>query len=507
MAGAEIHLLYIFGILLLVNLFYRVGKKPAAIPAESHTERGIFFMATEKIRRNAADPANIKTSIWEKISYGMGDVACNVVFALTSGLVTYFYTNVMSVSAGLVGMIMLFSRLFDGLSDVAIGLIMDRVHSKHGRGRAWVLWMAIPYAVTAVLLFCLPAGATGTVQAAYIFVTYNLCTTVVYTALNLPYGAMAPLMTSNEQDLAKINLFRMSMSPIGNMIVSAATLPVINRMGGDQAAWIKVTLIYSIVAVGMLLWCFFGTKERVNTQAAQDAETLPIGVRMGALAKNKYFLMILCTALFLSVYQTVNGTCGTYYAQYILGNNEYYSVLNLAESIPGTIAIMLLAPFIARFGKRNLVLCGALLTTAAQLTLLFVPANPTFACVIAALRGIGKAPLFGCIFTMMADVVNFGHWKTGIRVQALVFSAATVGQKFGGGITGAAVGKLMDASGFTGLASEIPSAVSMVENLYIWGPVLSWILIALLMFAYKLDKEYSGILSDMERRGMLKQAD
>ena len=137
--------------------------------------------------------------------------------------------------------------------------------------------MAIPYAVSAVLLFCLPAGATTTVQAIYIFITYNLCTTVVYTALNLPYGAMAPLMTSNEQDLAKINLFRMSMSPIGNMIVSAATLPVINRMGGDQAAWIKVTLIYSVVAVGMLLWCFFGTKERVNTQAAQDAESLPIG--------------------------------------------------------------------------------------------------------------------------------------------------------------------------------------------------------------------------------------
>ena len=108
---------------------------------------------------------------------------------------------------------------------------------------------------------------------------------------------------------------------------------------------------------------------------------------------------------------------------------------------------------------------------------------------------------------MMADVVNFGHWKTGIRVQALVFSAATVGQKFGGGITGAVVGKLMDASGFTGLAQEIPSAVAMVENLYIWGPVLSWAIIAALMFLYKLDKEYDGILADMGRKGMLKQAD
>lgn len=465
-------------------------------------------MATAKQgMQNSVDEANVRTSIFEKVSYGMGDVACNVVFALTSGLVTYFYTNVMSVSAAMVGMIMLFSRVFDGLSDVVIGLIMDKVHSKHGRGRVWVLWMAIPYGVTAVALFCLPANATAAVQAIYIFITYNLCTTVVYTALNLPYGAMAPLMTRNEQDLAKINLFRMAMSPIGNMIVSAATLPIINRMGGDQAAWIKVTLIYSVVAIVLLLWCFFGTTERVRTQAAQEAEKLPVGVRFGALIHNKYFLLILISALFLAVYQTVNGTCATYYAQYILGNNEYYSVLNLAENIPQVIVIMILAPFIKKFGKRNLVLWGAILTAVAQLLLLFVPANPTFAAVIAAIRGIGKAPLFGCIFTMMADVVNYGHWKTGVRVQALIFSAATVGQKFGGGIDGAVVGWLMDASGFTGLEQEIPSAVAMVENLYIWGTVLAWGVIILLMLAYKLDKQYDGMIADMEQKGMLKQAD
>lgn len=110
--------------------------------------------------RTISDRGNVKTSLFEKISYGMGDVACNVVFALTSGLVTYFYTNVMSVSAGLVGMIMLLSRFFDGFSDLAIGVIMDKVHSKHGRGRAWVLWMTIPYGVTAVALFCLPPQAT-----------------------------------------------------------------------------------------------------------------------------------------------------------------------------------------------------------------------------------------------------------------------------------------------------------------------------------------------------------
>ena len=449
----------------------------------------------------------LKTSLFEKISYGMGDVACNVVFALTSGLVTYFYTNVMGVSAALVGMIMLISRIFDGVSDVTIGVIMDKIHSKHGRGRAWILWMMIPYGVTAVALFCLPPQATGAVQAIYIFITYNLCTTVVYTALNLPYGAMAPLMTNDEQDLAKINLFRMSMSPIGYLIVSAATLPIINRMGGDQAAWIKVTIIYSLVAIALLLWCFLGTKERVQMQAAEEAEKLPLSTRFGALLKNKYFLLTMCSTLCLAMYQTINGTCATYYAQYVLGNNEYFSALNMAETIPQIAVIMILAPFIKKFGKRNLVLAGSIIIVIAQLALLVAPANPTWAIAVAALRGLGKAPLFGCCFTMTADIVNYGHWKTGVRVQALVFSAGTFGQKFGGGIAGALVGNLMDKSGFTGLAQEIPSAVAMVKNLYIWGAVVAWALIAIIMFAYKLDKEYDGIMADMERKGMLKQAD
>lgn len=386
--------------------------------------------------RTISDRGNVKTSLFEKISYGMGDVACNVVFALTSGLVTYFYTNVMSVSAGLVGMIMLLSRFFDGFSDLAIGVIMDKVHSKHGRGRAWVLWMTIPYGVTAVALFCLPLQATGIAQALYIFVTYNLCTTVVYTALNLPYATMAPLMTRDENDLAKINLFRMSMSPIGNLIVSAVTLPLINRMGGDQAAWIKVTLVYAVVAMILLLWCFFGTKERVNFQAASKAESLPLSQRIKALGKNKYFLIMMGATLTLAIYQTLNGTVATYYSQYVLGHNEFYSVLNLAENIPQIIVIMILAPFIKRFGKRNLALAGAIIAAAAQVLLMVQPDN--FGCVLAAaaLRGIGKAPFMGVVFTMTADIINYGHWVTGVRVQALTFSASTVGMKFGGGIAG-----------------------------------------------------------------------
>lgn len=451
-------------------------------------------------KQEQALDASFRTRVPEKVAYGMGDVACNVVFALTSGLIVYFYTNVIGISAGLVGTILLLSRLFDGISDLAIAQIMDKVNSKHGKARAWVLWMSIPYGLSAVALFCVPAHATTVVQAIYIFITYNLCTTVVYTALNLPYAAMAPLMTKNDNDLAKLNLFRMAMSPIGNMIVTACTLPFIRMLGGDQKAWITVTVIYSVVAFLMLMWCFFGCKERFHTEAAKEAEGMPFMTRLKAALCNKYFVFLILTMVAVSLYQNVNGTCSTYYAQYLLGNRELMGVMQTAENIPQVLFIIGMAPFIKKFGKRNLVLFGGALCAVAQLALLAAPTNFPLVVAAAVVRGIGKAPFFGCIFTMIADTIEYGHWKTGIRVHALLFSAFTVGQKFGGGIAGWIIGKLMDASGFTGLATEIPSAVAMVKNLYIFGTVIAWVAVVVLMVLYHLDKEYDGIVTDLAKR-------
>ena len=440
------------------------------------------------------------TSLVEKFAYGMGDVACNVVFAITSSLLVYYYTNVVGISAALVGTILLVSRLFDGISDLTMAQVMDKVNSRHGKYRAWVLWMSIPYGVSAVLLMTVPASATYAVQAIYIFVTYNLCTTVCYTALNLPYSSLAPTMTNDDNDLAKLNLFRMSMSPIGNLIITALTLPFINRLGGDRRAWIIVTVIYAVIAFGMLMWTFFGTKERFRPAAAKEAEGLPLSTRLGAAFKNKYFVMLTLTMISVSLYQNVNGTCTTYYAQYVLGNVEVMGVLQTAEKIPWIIGVIVMAPFIKKFGKRNLVLFGALLNIVAMVLVQFAPTSYPVLLTAAVMRGFGESPFYGCIFTMIADAIEYGHWKTGIRVHALLFSAFTVGQKLGGGIAAWAIGQLMTASGFTGLEVEIPSAVAMVKNLYIWGSALAWIGVAVIMIFYHLDKEYKGIIADLAAR-------
>lgn len=315
---------------------------------------------------------------------------------------------------------------------------------------------------------------------------------------DLPYSAMAPLMTNDEEDLAKLNIFRMSMSPVSNMIVTALSLPLINFLGGDQRAWIIVTAVYGIIAFGMLMWTFLGTKERFHTEAAAEAENLPFRVRLKAAAQNKYFIIMFLMVMALALYQNVNGTVSTYYAQYVLGNAEIMGVMQTCEKIPWILGIICMAPLIKKFGKRNLVLGGAIICIAAQIILMINPENMKLVLAASIIRGLGEAPINGLTFTMLADVINYGHWKTGIRVHALIFSTFTVGQKFGGGVAGWAIGQLMQLSGFTGSVTETVEAVAMIKNLYIYGVILAWGLIAICMLAYHLDKEYDQVLAELK---------
>ena len=195
-----------------------------------------------------------------------GDVACNVVYGVIATLLTLFYTDYAGVSVATVGLVMLISRFFDGGSDVVMGFIVDRTHSKWGQSRPWILWMSLPYALSAILLFSVP-HTNATIQFLYIFVTYNFCTTVCYTAINLPYGSLSAMMTRDSKERDLLSVFRMGMSPMGRIIAVTCTMPLIKLFGDDQAAWIKVMSIWAAIAFLLLITCFVKCEETVHIAA------------------------------------------------------------------------------------------------------------------------------------------------------------------------------------------------------------------------------------------------
>ena len=439
-------------------------------------------------------------SLREKICYGLGDSACNVVYGLCSTLLTFFYTDYVGVDIALVGIIFLITRFFDGVSDIIMGFITDRTHSKWGKARPWILWMSVPYAVTFVLLFLIPANATTLVQGIYIFVTYNLVNTVVYTALNLPYSTMASLITRDEKSRASTQAWRIFCGPGGKMVVTVSTIPLVQAFGNTQQSWIIVACIYAVIALILLLICFFNIEERVVIEAAKG-KTFTVMENLKALFSNQYWAICLGLWGFMVMMSTVTGTIETYYCKYTLGNEALYSPIYAAELISQCIVVLIVPHFVPRFGKRNLTLAGILLVIVAQLVWMSNPLSVPIAMVSGVLRGIGVAPLWACVFPMIADSAEFGQWKTHVRQDGMIFSAASVGSKLGGGLASAGIGLLMDSVGYDGtLAAQSAEAMDMIYNICMYAPIIFSVIIVVLCLLYKLDKIYPQVIADLKER-------
>ncbi|MEG0168310.1 MAG: MFS transporter, partial [Ruthenibacterium sp.] len=225
-------------------------------------------------------------------AYGCGDLASNLVMVLTGTYISFFYSDALGLNIAIVGAIIFASRFLDGLSDVFMGFIMDKTKSKHGKARAWMLWLAVPFGVcTALLTFVPKIGDLG--QYIYIFISYNVVTTILYTGINIPYGALNSLMTRDQHQREIINVFRMTMAQIGGIAINMFTLPLVNAMGGsgDQKSWMIVSCLYGFLASALFLLCFFKTKERVHAVSENDRK-IGLGKTLSIMMKNDQWLIV-----------------------------------------------------------------------------------------------------------------------------------------------------------------------------------------------------------------------
>lgn len=437
-----------------------------------------------------------------RVAYGGGDTACNIVWGAMS-ILTFFYTDYAGISPITVGLVMLISRLFDGFSDVIMGFIVERTHSKWGQSRPWILWMSVPFAVSFVLIFTVPQ-TTETLQFIYLFVTYNLCTTVSYTAINLPYSSLSAMMTRSSEQRDLLSIVRQAMSPCGKIIAISATLPLIKVFGNDQMAWIKVMSIWAVLALILLLICFIKSEEKVVIKAKKKIATISVRKSLKYLLSNKYFWIAMILWMMQNVIFCVTATLLPYYCKYIFNDDSFYSILYLIET--GTmVGFTFVSPMLLRkFGKRNMSLFGVCLALIGHLIFLFNPLNfywLLFSCII---RGIGFAPLNSVLFGFFGDVVEYAQYKYHVRQEGLIFSGGSVGTKVGYGVTGAILTGLLSYSGYvsstTASAVQPQSAIDMIVHLYMFAPIVVWIIIIVALLLYKLDKQYPMIMRELVKR-------
>ncbi len=439
-----------------------------------------------------------------RFAYGCGDTACNVVFGMISTLLTLFYTDYVGVSPATVGMVMLLSRLFDGFSDAVMGIIVEKTNSKWGKARPWILWMSVPYAISAVLLFTVP-HTTETMQFFYMFVTYNFVTTVCYTAINLPYSSLSAMMTRVSAERDMLSIVRMGLSPFGRILAVTCTMPVVKLFGDDQAAWAKTMAIWAAIALVLLLICFFKCEETVEIEAKKNQEKVPAKRALKALVCNQYFWAVVILWTMQNGIYCITGTILPYYCKYIFNNDTWmYSALYLTETLL-IVAVTFCSPMLLkRFGKRNMSLAGVILALVGQILFCFNPHSFTWMVMSCVIRAIGLAPLNSIVFGFLGDVVEFGQWKTHIRQESLIFAGSSVGMKVGAGLTSAIITGLLSVAGYvsssTGNIVQPDGAVEMIINIYKYGPMIVWIVVIITLALYKLDKQYPAIMEELAER-------
>lgn len=456
------------------------------------------MLKTANINENDVNTSIEKVSGKEKVSYGLGNLGANLLITTANTFIMFFYTEIGGIAAATVGTILLIARFIDGASDLVMGVVVDKTKSRHGKGRPWMKWLAIPYALAIILLFSAPNfGDTGSII--YAFVTYTFAVGIIYTAVSVPYNSMIGSISRDQKVRGQLSISRTIFGFAGALLINAVTIPLVDLFGGGKMGWQLLAVLYGVIAIVLYIICFRNTKERVQDDVPETNESIPVKEGLKALFKNKYWLMVIGLMLISFTNSGISGV-NVYYAQYILGDPALVGAIGVATFLPIIVTALILGPLM-KFGNKNLAIVGSILSMIGSLIIIIDAQSVAALFTGIIIRSIGMAPLTIVGFAMLGDTIEYGEWKHGVRTEGLTFSAATFGEKVGTGIGGMLVGAIMGVGGYIGGAAEqSQSALDAIQFVFIYIPIILVIITLVILWFYKLDKEYPQIIEELNER-------
>ena len=212
----------------------------------------------------------------ERIGYGSGQLGMNAINAVIGSFLTIYFTNAALLDAGIIATIIAVSKVFDGISDLIMGNIVDRTKSRFGKARVWMMRMCIPFAVTTVLLFTVPGNWPDMAKYIYVFIFYNLVNTVCFTSMAVPYYSMISLMTKNAYERGMLGNIQQIFQTLANVVINSVFIVMLTAFTNNteniytQRAFTMTMIVISVVMVILSLICFFSTKERVKDDTQSE---------------------------------------------------------------------------------------------------------------------------------------------------------------------------------------------------------------------------------------------
>lgn len=436
----------------------------------------------------------------DKIGYAFGDFGNDFTFMLSSMFMMKFYTDVMGVSAGIVGLLMMAARFVDAVTDVTMGQIVDRSKpTRDGKFRPWLRRMCGPVAIAAFLIFQSAfAGMSMTFKIVWMFLTYILWGSIFYTSINIPYGSMASAISPYPNDRAQLSTFRTIGATLANLIIGTGTPMVAYVMvdGATVLSGSRMTVIAGIFAVcGIVchLLCFRLVTERV--EVPQNTSKLDIGKMLKSIITNRALLGIIAAAIMLLLGMLGMSGMAPYVFPVYYNSGSAQSLSSLASNLA---VLFICAPFAAKIaasiGKKELSIVSCLFGAAIWLICLIV--RPQSAMVFVAfytVSYIGLGLFNTIIWAMITDVIDEAEVKNGIREDGTIYSVYSFARKLGQALSSGMIGGLLTFIGYNKTVAANPSAypevLSGIFNLSCIIPAVGLIAVALaLIFIYPLSK-------------------
>lgn len=449
----------------------------------------------------------------EKMGFALGGQGANFYTMIISSFLLVYYTNVLGISAGIVATVMGVSKILDGVSDLVAGYLLDRTHTKYGKCRPWLLRMILPTAICMILMFYVPAGFEGGLKAAYIFVTYNLVSTVCLTMMGVAHAALNGSMSMNQKDRGLNGGFMMLFGIVGGIILNSTVLQITSAVGGGdpytQKGWLVMILIYTVVFAILSLFGFFCTTERVtlsqwerNEESRSEEKDPKVKVleALKILLHDKYWVIFVITMICVLYMQTSNGMSNVYFAQYVLGDVFIYTPLANFTSIGALVGAVVTLILMTKIKKRNICMMGLLLIGIGAI----IPAishGMILLYVSSAMKGVGTGVAACVLPGMLQDSISYAQWQSGKDVLGMGNAAYSFCNKLGASLGTIVLGWLLEMGGFDGTQTTQPaSAITAINTLYIWIPAITMLLSAVCMYFYDLDNIFDKIAADLKER-------
>lgn len=471
-----------------------------------------------------------KAGLSEKIGYGFGDMSSSMFWKIFSYYLPFFYSNIFGLSLAHAGTLVLVTKLYDAVSDPVMGLIADRTNTRWGKYRPYLLWIAIPFAVAGVLAFFTPQTDNYTFKHVYAYVTYILMMTV-YTAINVPYGAMLGVMTDDSREKSVFSSFRMFFAFIGSFIAMGSFEPLLKLRqsilgtlpaewtlaDSTPADWTIAVSVIGIVCAVLFILSFVMTRERV-TEAEMAKESVKensnetaktsVAEDLKALVANGPWWMLLGGGIAILLFNCVRGGAAAYYFADVLGTNAIFTLalfLTVGE-ISQLVGVVVTVPVSEKIGKKATFLLVLAAVTILSIIVAFLPETPAgmWALLVSQILiciAIGiNSPL---LWSMFADVADYSELKNGRASTGLIFSSSSMAQKFGAAFGSAIVLWVLMAFGYDNAkgAVQTPEALATIKALISWIPAIGSAAGIAIMLGYPLtDKKMSEIRQELSKK-------